>query len=115
MGETLRRLAAKCLVARYQAEAAESLRPLQLGVSVPGATEAIIFKVREWMRTTPADHAFMTLDFENAYNTLDRSTMLEEIAHRCPQFLPYAVFCYGEPPFGGARLLHSILSWDAAR
>ena len=98
IGETLRRLAAKCLVARYQAAAVEYLAPLQLGVGIPGATECIIHRVKEWMHSgVPADHALVLLDFSNAFNTLDRSAMLRAIALRCPHFLPYARFCYEQP------------------
>ena len=46
VGETLRRTAAKCLVARYQADSAAKLVPLQVGVGTPGATEAVILKIR---------------------------------------------------------------------
>ena len=95
VGETLRRLSAKLLVMKFQPEAAEALLPLQVGVGIPGATEAVIHKVREWMRSAPPDHALLQVDFANAFNTIDRSAMLSAIARRCPKFLPYATFCYG--------------------
>ena len=98
VGETLRRLAAKCLVEKYQSTVLEYLTPLQLGVGVRGATEAIIHRVKEWLHSgVPADHALLLVDFSNAFNTLDRSAMLRAISERCPHFLPYAVFCYGSP------------------
>jgi hypothetical protein len=98
VGETLRRLSAKCLVGRYQPAAVETLFPIQLGVGVRGATEAIIHKAKEWLHSRiPADHAMMLLDFSNAFNSLDRSAMLRAIADRCPHFLPYAAYCYGAP------------------
>ena len=97
VGETFRRIAAKCLVQKYQSQAMEGLTPLQVGVGLPGAVDAVVFKVREWMRTAPTDHALLTLDFSNAYNTIDRSAMLAAIALKCPSFLHYAKFCYGAP------------------
>jgi hypothetical protein len=98
VGETLRRLAAKCLVEKHQAAVIEYLEPLQLGVGVRGATEAIIHRVKEWLHSgVPADHALLLLDFSNAFNTLDRTAMLRAISERCPHFLPYARFCYGAP------------------
>jgi hypothetical protein len=36
VGETFRRLAAKCLVDKYQVDAVASLAPLQVGVGIPG-------------------------------------------------------------------------------
>ena len=109
MGETLRRLAAKVLVAKYQGEAAAELAPLQVSVGQPGATEAIIYKVREWARSAPAGHALLTIDFSNAYNTLNRTAMLSAIAARCPRFLPYAEFCYGSstPLLTGDEVIQS--------
>ena len=71
------------------------LSPLQVGVGLPGATEAIIHKVREWMRNPPPEHALLQMDFADAYNTIGRTAMFKAIAQRCPKFLPYATFCYG--------------------
>ena len=84
IGETLRRLAAKCLIKRYQADAAESMVPTQVGVSIPGATEAIVHKVREWAASAAPDEALLQVDFRNAFNTVDRSAMLASIAETCP-------------------------------
>ena len=47
VGETLRRLAAKCLVEKYQAAVDERLTPLQLWMGIRGATEAMIHKVKD--------------------------------------------------------------------
>ena len=43
IGETLRRLAAKVLISKFQGECTADLASLQVGVGQPGATEAIIF------------------------------------------------------------------------
>ena len=75
VGETLRRIAAKCLVARFQPDAVGELTPLQLGVGVPGAAEAIVHHFSDWRRRVPADsdEALLRIDFSNAFNTLDRT------------------------------------------
>ena len=81
MGETLRRLAAICLLEKYQGAAVEHLTPLQLGVGIRGATESIIYKVKEWMHPgAPADHALLLLDFINAFNNIDRTAMLQAVS-----------------------------------
>ena len=73
----------------------EHLTPLQLGVGIRGATESIIHKLKEWMHLgVPADHALLLLDFTKAFNNIDRTAMLQAVALRCPQFLPYARLCY---------------------
>ena len=99
VGETLRRIAAKCLVARFQPEAVENLTPLQLGVGVPGAAEAVVHHYSHWRREVPADsdNAMLLIDFANAFNTLDRGSMIDAIKSRAPQFYNYAAFCYGCP------------------
>ena len=97
IGETLRSLAAKVLMAKYQSETSSELAPLQVGVGQPGAVESTVFKVREWARSAPAGHALLSLDFSNAFNTVDRSVMLKAIASRCPRFLPCALFAMGVP------------------
>jgi hypothetical protein len=84
-------------VAKFQSSAVSNLAPLQIGVGIPGATEAVAHKVKEWLHSgVPADHALLLLDFANAFNTIDRSAMLQAIAELCPNFLPYALFCYGD-------------------
>ena len=37
------------------------------------------------------------VDFENAYNTLDRQAMITTVCEEAPPFARYAAFCYGAP------------------
>ena len=46
VGETLRRLAGKLLIARNQPEAASCLQPEQVGVGVLRGAESLVHKVR---------------------------------------------------------------------
>ena len=97
IGETLRRLVAKCLVAESQGAVAELLLPLQMGVGVPSAGEILAHGVRAWAQSAGPDEVAVLVDFANAYNTLDRQRMLDAFAERAPHFLKYAWFCYGAP------------------
>ena len=115
IGDTLRRIVAKCLVARFQPDAVEKLTPVQLGVGVPGAAEAIAHHFTYWRRgitpdTTDSSEAVLLVDFSNAFNTLDRGVMINAIRKLCPQFYNYAVFCYGAPT---ALLGDGFLLWSA--
>ena len=102
VGETLRRLAGKCLVRRCQDEVIEKLLPHQMGVGIANACEIISHAVRAWAETAAADETLILVDFSNAYNSLDRQKMLEAIAEDAPAFLPYANYCYGaETPLLG--------------
>ena len=95
VGETLRRLSAKCLVEQAQSLAAEVLFPQQMGVDVPQAAEILAHGIRA--QSARPDEVVLFVDFSNAYNTLDRQCMLNAIATFAPQFLRYAWYCYGSP------------------
>ena len=94
MGETLRRLAGKLLIARYQPEAAGRLTPEQVGVGVPRGAENLVHRVRMWLQQAAPDHVLLQLDFRNAFNSVKRKVLLQAIADSCPWFLPYALACY---------------------
>ena len=96
VGETLRRLVAKCLCSHVKSEAREWLSPLQVGVAVPLGAEAAVHSSRHWVhayRNNP-DKVFLKLDFVNAFNTVHRATVLREVRLRLPAMAPWAEWCY---------------------
>ena len=97
IGEVLRHLAGKCLIARCQDDVVSRLLPQQMGVGVANAPEIISHAVQAWAESARSDESLILVDFSNAYNSLDRQKMLEAIAAEAPAFLPYANFCYGVP------------------
>ena len=94
VGETLRRLAGKLLIARCQPEAAGRLSPEQVGVGVPRGAESLVHRVRMWLQQAAPEHMLIQLDFRNAFNSVKRKVLLQAIADSCPWFLPYALACY---------------------
>ena len=110
VGETLRRLAAKTLVLVAQDDAAKKLFPLLLGVNVAQGTEAIIHAVRAFAERASPGEAVVLVDFQNAYNTLDRQVMLDSIAVDAPAFAPYAfLLLWDTDSFAWPRLQDGIL------
>ena len=97
VGELVRRLAGKMILCRYQGETIPRLLPTQLGVGVPGGAEFLIHRARDWVRFPMPGEGLLQLDFRNAFNCMDRTSMLAAIAQFCPQLLPYAIACYGCP------------------
>ena len=97
VGETIRRLAGKILVSRYQSDLSQQFRPFQLGVGQKGGSEIIIHRIRDWLQSAGSDEVLLQLDFKNAFNSLSRAQMLPAILQRCPLFYRYAVACYGKP------------------
>ena len=96
VGETLRRLVAKCLCHTVKDLARDYLHPLQVGVSVPMGAEAAIHTARQWCQRSAgkSDMVFLSLDFENAFNSIDRLGMLREIRLRFPGLAPWAEWTY---------------------
>ena len=71
--------------------------PLQLGVATPLGTEAIIHAVRQWLvrNTGSATKVLLKVDFENAFNVLDRPELLRQVRAHLPGLAPWVEWCYG--------------------
>jgi hypothetical protein len=111
VGETLRRLVGKCLCHEVASAARARLAPLQLGVAVPGGTEAAIHCARQWWTRNLGNEqkVFVKLDLSNAFNTLDRNAVLQAVHEEFPGLAPFADYCYGAPTllFLGKHTLRS--------
>ena len=107
VGNLLRRLTAKCFSTALADRAAALLSPQQLGVGVRGGAEAIAHAVREAVKTDPSRYVLQA-DLINAYNTVERGAMMEEVARHFPECLPWVVTCYGKATilkFGDAIII----------
>ena len=94
VGNILRRLTSK-LFSRAVSERMENLlAPHQLGVGIRGGVEAAVHTVREAVASNP-DKWLLQVDLENAFNCVDRSFVLAEVARHLPDCLAWAVTCYG--------------------
>ena len=113
VGETIRRWTAKCMAKKAIADTAEYLSPLQLGVRVKGGAEAIIHATSAIYNDdniSTEDKWVLQIDFENAFNSISRARMLEEIRKRCPKAAKWAESCYQSSShlfFGKNRLSSS--------
>jgi len=99
VGETWRRLVAKCLCKETQSRALFHLYPLQIGVSLPLGTEAGIKAARQWCQRNAGhpDKVMLKIDFENAFNCVDRQQILQQCRDKIPSLSPWAEWCYAEP------------------
>jgi hypothetical protein len=109
MGDTLRRLAAKCLHSRVLESVSTYVTPLQVGVQVPNAAELVARKVTHWARAPPPGTATLQIDVKNAFNSLSRGALLSAVKSRLPALYPYALKCYDHPTalFGEGFCLES--------
>jgi hypothetical protein len=97
IGETIRRIAGKLLVSKYQSPVSSSFAPLQMGVGIRGGAETLIHKVRQWHSNALPFHGLLQLDFQNAFNSVSRQHLLQSVDKHCPLFSHYARACYSAP------------------
>lgn len=99
IGESFRRLAAKCACARAKAKVVAILAPHQLGVGVTGGGEAMVHILRQWVDRMgdSVDSVLLSLDMENAFNLVERDVFLEECRKELPEVSAFAEWCYGAP------------------
>ncbi len=101
VGEVLRRLVSKCLSRAVQADALNILTPLQVGVAVRAGCEAIIHSVTQILedKSIPPDSRWtLLLDFTNAFNSVDRDHMFQEVRAHLPGLSAWVECCYGSQP-----------------
>ena len=98
VGEVLRRLLSKICLHKVMSQAVDYLSPLQVGVGVPHGVEAILLhginrllECQELMDTSTIIFA----DFKNAFNSIDRQVMLDEVRSKFPDIFPWVQYSYG--------------------
>eukprot|EP00666_Eupelagonemidae_sp_cell4sb_P018038 gene18038-biopygen23713 len=99
VGECLRRLVAKCLCDVFRDDARAWLWPFQIGVAIPFGVEIGAHTASQWMERNrdEAEKVFLKIDFENAFNSVDREVFLREVRNRLPGLSRWAEWCYGAP------------------
>ena len=77
-----------------------SLTPLQLGVCVKGGCEAIIHAASHLMSSSSINLRWtLLLDFNNAFNRINREAMFGEFRRRIPSLSAWMESCYAGQPF----------------
>ena len=89
IGETLRRLTAKCVSRRMLRKFQSFLEPLQLGAGSQNGCEAASHAAREYIASDCAVKAFVKIDFFNAFNNVRRDPMFECKAEHAPEILQF--------------------------
>ena len=108
VGCTLRRLAGKVVSRRVMNEIGDLVRPIQLGYGTRGGAEAAVHATRAYITEESAEsQVLLKLDFKNAFNTVDRAKMLEEVKDHLPMYYAFIWQMYTAPShlfFGEHRL-----------
>ncbi|CAI5493593.1 unnamed protein product [Closterium sp. Naga37s-1] len=95
VGECLHRLIAKCALYLTGAAARDFFTPLQLGVAVPGGTEAAIHIIRKYLEENPTAIA-LQMDIANAFNAIERAAVFEGL--QSTPLAPLLPFCAAWSP-----------------
>ena len=104
IGEVWRRLTSKCICDAVRDIAQETFEPLQVGVACPMGLEAAVHTVTQYMSRHRASRnkLVLTIDFQNAFNTVSRSAFLRACRQHMPAVSSWAAWCYASP----SRLLY---------
>ena len=111
VGNTLRRLASKCISYAVSQRAAAYLRPLQFGVGVRGGCEAIVHATRATLEeeSIPLEGKWcLQVDLKNCFNQVDRGSMFREVREHLPEIAPFVEAAYGQSShlnFGASSIL----------
>ncbi len=99
VGEMVRRLVARLLAndGKIKQKAADLFREVrQLGVGVKGGAEIVVQGMRTWLRRKgKKGWGVLKLDFENAYNTIDRGKVGQMVQKEFPELWNWFEYCYG--------------------
>ncbi|KAD7479441.1 hypothetical protein E3N88_02577 [Mikania micrantha] len=79
VGGIWRRLVSKVAMKKVGKEMTQYLSDYQFGVGVPNGAEAVLHSANRFLNSFHADGslALLTVDFSNAFNTVDRTTFLK--------------------------------------
>jgi hypothetical protein len=100
VGSTLRRMVAKVACRRVNQNMGALLQPHQLGFGTKGGAEAIVHSGRRYVhKISNSARVLVKLDFKNAFNSIYRDNMLEQVGLYIPDLYPFIKQCYAEKTF----------------
>ena len=100
VGMTLRRLASKVIMEKLSPRNKELFWPHQVGVGAKLGAEIAVHSVRKFIGSpTSSDLVCLKTDFSNAYNTLRRDIVLEDVLESVPQIFSYIWQAYAKSTY----------------
>ncbi|XP_076928462.1 uncharacterized protein LOC143592430 [Bidens hawaiensis] len=98
VGAIWRRLVSKVAMRGVGKEIAKYLCDFQFGVGVPSGAEVVLHSANRFLNQFHSDvsSAMLTVDFFNAFNLVDRTSLLHEVRSRCPSISLWVDFLYGQ-------------------
>ncbi len=112
VGSTYGRLAGKLACGYVRDDAGDYLRPTQIGVNTKGGCEAAVHATRTYLLINKnTSKILLKVDFQNAFNSVERDVMLNEIRKATPSIYAFMWQCYSTPSllfFGNDTILSQV-------
>jgi hypothetical protein len=99
VGETIRRIACKCVLKIVVKSVSTLLSPHQLGCGVRAGIDAAAHSMRNKMIHASSTDVLLKLDMHNAFNTIRRDHIAECLRKYAPDLLALFTACYCDPTF----------------
>ena len=96
VGCTYRRMAAKICCKLYSDLLAKKFQPLQLGFGSKGGCEAAVHALSSFLNSGIGD-VVLKVDVKNAFNSVNRDTLLAESKKELPEIFGFLWQCYRHP------------------
>lgn len=96
IGEVFCRLTAKVICHQKSSEFCSYFSPVQHGIATPGGAELLTHHIQYLLERNPSWSVLKT-DVKNAFNSVSRQNVLQEIAHEFPDVYPHVKQFYEEP------------------
>ena len=96
VGEVLRRIMGKCIMAVVKEDVRKAAGNLQVCAGQQAGGEAAVHAMREMFDNTECE-AVLLVDAKNAFNTINRKTMMHNIKIKCPSLATYVENTYTTP------------------
>ena len=76
----------------------QTMLPNQCGIATPGACETVAMGLQNWVQAHATDPTWLILqiDLRNAFNSICRDQIFEEIGCLAPELIPWVSICYGQ-------------------
>ncbi|KAL0211300.1 hypothetical protein P9112_009598 [Eukaryota sp. TZLM1-RC] len=98
VGESLKRLLAIICFKRVKSSAIYFFRPYQFAIGIPdGTTSAVLCTDLLFNQKFSIENYLLNIDFKNAFNSVFRCSILQELELHYPPLLPYFKLMYGSP------------------
>ena len=96
IGEVLRRIVGKAIMAVVNPEIVNATAPIQVCAGLPGWVEAAVHAMRKLYNDDQTE-AVLLVDADNAFNRLNRNSALHNIQFVCPEVSSYIINTYRSP------------------